>query len=103
MRLAYPTHKMRDAWWSDQDHRPIERAPRAPCCVVVYRHELLLYSEEMDPLAFDMLDRLARGEPLGAAGDALAESTGRGEEIESNIGEWFTRWAALGWISSVTV
>jgi hypothetical protein len=102
MRLAFPTQKMRDAWWADKDRRPIERLPRAPSSVAVYRHAFLLYSEEMDPLAYDMLDRLARGESLGAAGDALAEATGRGEEIESKIGEWFTRWAALGWISEVS-
>ncbi len=103
MRLEFPTHQMRDAWWADKERRPIERVTRAPSCVVVYRHKFLLYTEVMDPLAFDMLDRIAHGEALGPAGDALAESTGRGPEIEEKIGEWFTRWSALGWISSVDV
>lgn len=102
MRLEFPTHAMRDAWWADKDRRPIERLARAPSCVVVYRHAFLLYTEVMDPLAYDMLDRIARGEALGPAGDALAQSTGRGPEIEEKIGEWFTRWSALGWISEVS-
>jgi len=97
LRLVYSAHKMRAAWWDDKERRPIERAPRAPSCVVVYRHKFLLYTEEMEPLAFDMLDRLARGETLGAAGDAL------GAEVEEKIGAWFTRWAGLGWISGVRV
>ncbi len=101
MELLYPTHKMRDQF--RENERGITRPERAPSCVAVYRQKFLLYTEEMDPLAYAMLDRIARGEPLGAAGDALAASTGRGEEIESRIGEWFTRWSALGWITRVDV
>ncbi len=101
MNLLYPAHKMRDTWRENEDFRPIVRMERAPSNVVVYRQKFLMYVEEMDALAYAMLDRIARGEALGAAGDALAAETKRGEEIEARIGEWFTRWSALGWISRV--
>ncbi|HEY1956320.1 MAG TPA: DNA-binding domain-containing protein [Polyangiaceae bacterium] len=97
LRLVYPTHEMRAKWWADKDVRPIERVERAAATVVVYRHKFLLYTEVMEPLAFEMLERFGRGETLGAAGDAL------GAEVEEKIGEWFARWAGLGWISSVEV
>lgn len=103
MQLLYPAHKMRDVWRENEELRPIARPEPEPACVVVYRQTFLLYAEEMDPLAYAMLDRIARGEALGAAGDALAASTGRGEEIESKIGEWFTRWSGLGWLTRVDV
>jgi len=97
LRLAHPAHEMRAAWWADKERRPIERALPAEACVVVYRLKFLLYAESMEPLAFDMLDRLARGETLGAAAEAL------GGDVEEKIGAWFTRWSALGWISEVRV
>lgn len=101
LRLAYPSHEMRAAWWEDRDARPIARVERAPATVAVYRRAFLLYTESMAPLAFEMLERLARGETLGAAGDSLAQSSG--EDVESKVGEWFARWAGLGWISAVEV
>ena len=104
LRLAYPTNQMRDAWWADKDKRPIERVERAEANVVVYRHKtMLLYTEVVEALPFEMLSLLAAGKSLGAAGDELAASTGRGPEIEATIGEWFTRWSALGWISRVVL
>lgn len=104
LRLAYPTNEMRDAWWQDKDKRPIERVERAPTNVVVYRHKsMLLYTEPMAALPFEMLSLLASGKSLGDAGDALAASSGRSEEIESSIGAWFTRWSGLGWISRVEI
>ena len=105
LRLAYPTNQMRDAWWTDKDKRPIERVSREAANVVVYRHKsMLLYTEVMDALPFEMLSLLASGKSLGEAGDALAAShPDRASEIESSIGEWFTRWSGLGWISRVAL
>ena len=101
LRLAFPAHEMRAKWWEDKERRPIERVPPRASTIGVYRHKLLLYTEEMDAIAFDMLERLARGETLGAAGDAVARSSGA--DVESEIGGWFTRWAGLGWISAVDI
>ena len=97
LRLAHPAHEMRAKWWADKDARPIARGVRAPSTVAVYRHNFLLYTEVLEPLAFDMLERLARGETLGAAGEAV------GGDVEEKIGEWFARWAGLGWISAVDI
>ena len=96
LRLSHPAHEMRAKWWDDKDARPIARVAPAQATVAVYRHDFLLYTESIEPLAFEMLERLARGETLGAAGDAL------GEIVETKIGEWFARWAGLGWISAVS-
>jgi hypothetical protein len=100
LRLAHPTHTMRA---QHREKVPVVRPEEAATRVVVYRRDFLLYAEEMEALPFDMLERLAGGQPLGEAGDALADATGRREEVESRIGEWFTRWSALGWITRVDV
>ena len=73
--------------------------PKQPTQLVIYRRGELLYTEEMDPLSFDLVDRLAGGEALGAAGDAVAASSSDPGAVEANIGAWFTRWSALGWIT----
>lgn len=96
LRLSFPVHEMRAAWWADKERRPIERVAARPSWVAVYRHERLLYTETLEPLALDLLDRLARGETLGAAGNALGA-------VEENVGAWFTRWAGLGSIRGVHV
>jgi hypothetical protein len=98
VRLEHPAQLMRQAV---RDNEPLTAAPRHPTTLAIYRRDLLLYTEDVDALPFELLDRLARGEALGAAGDALARSTGREGEIEANIGGWFARWSALGWIVSV--
>ncbi len=100
LRLSHPAHGLRAQHrQKEQLVRPAQAATR----LVVYRRDLMLYAEEMDALPFDMLERLAAGEPLGPAGDALADVSGRRDEVESQIGEWFTRWSALGWIVRVEV
>ncbi len=100
LSLAYPTHRMRE---EQRQQKPMTTPEPAGTWLVVYRRELLLYTEEMDALAFGMLGRLAAGEALGAAGDALADESGKRPEVESHIGEWFTRWSALGWIARVEI
>jgi hypothetical protein len=100
LRLAHPAHEMRNAF-----HRapkePLARVAPAPTHLVVYRRELSLYQQPLDELSFAMLGRIAAGEPLGQAADALATESGRGDEVQAQIGAWFSQWAALGWISRV--
>lgn len=100
LRLEHPTHDMRRAARGGQ---PVVMPPRKPTRLVIYRRDLLLYTEEVDELPYELLDALSRGEPLGTASDALASRTGRQAEIEASIGAWFQRWAGLGWISRVVV
>jgi len=100
LRLSHPVHAMRAA---QRNGQPVVRPAPAPTFLGIYRRDLLLYTEEIDPLAFALLERLARGEQLGAAGDAVAEAARTPGEVEANISAWFTRWSALGWISTVRV
>jgi len=98
MTLAYPAHTVRE---QHRENKQVSRPDLGETHLVIYRRDFLLYTETLDSLAYEMLDRLARGEPLGSAGDAVAESSGRREDVESNIATWFTRWSALGWITKV--
>ncbi len=100
LRLSHPAHEMRGAFHRGEK---LERVAPAPTFLVVYRRELRHYQETLDELAFTMLDRLASNVALGEAAEAVANETGRGEEVQARIGEWFTRWASLGWISRVVV
>lgn len=100
LRLLHPAHEMRSAFHRGE---PLVRVPRSPTFLVVYRRGLRHYQETLDELAFAMLDRLAAGAPLGEAAEAVASETDREQEVQARIGEWFTRWASLGWIARVTV
>jgi hypothetical protein len=90
--LAYPADELRAL---AREGEPITRAEPSPRKTVVYRRDLLLYLERVDDAAFAVLGALARGETLGAA-------CSRAEGAEDRLGEWFTRWAGLGWISGVS-
>jgi hypothetical protein len=81
-------------------------APSAgpPIHLVVYRHELGLWDQEISADAYDFLQRLAHGESLGAACEGTAgRSPGASEELDAHLGEWFTNWTRLGWITKVVV
>ncbi|HSQ66176.1 MAG TPA: DNA-binding domain-containing protein [Polyangiaceae bacterium] len=104
LRLAHPAHEVRAAFCR-APREPLARVSPAATHLVVYRdaRELRPHQWTLDALASCLLDRLAAGEPLGQAADALATESGRGEEVQAQIGAWFTQWAALGWISRVEV
>ena len=54
---------------------------------------------DIEPGAFALLERLARGEALSAACEAVAaEEPAVGEKV----GPWFQEWAAYGWIADVS-
>ncbi|CAN5321190.1 hypothetical protein BH09MYX1_BH09MYX1_05100 [soil metagenome] len=97
--LAYPAEETRAKFRLDGT---VIRGDAKPTPLVIYRRNLLLYVEPLEPLACALLMRLQRGEALGPASEAVA--TGRdGADVESKLGEWFARWAALGFISRVVV
>lgn len=98
LALRHPANELRIAFRTEQT---LVRPAPAETFLVVYRRELLLYTEALDDLAFALLSRLRQGEALGEAGDGVAQASGRGAEVEAKIGEWFARWASLGWISRV--
>lgn len=95
--LAYPAEDVRAAF---RVRGEVLRPEPRPSPLVVYRRDLLLYVEPLEPAALALLVRLQRGEALGVASEEVAKSHGG---IEEKLGEWFARWTALGFVSSVLV
>ena len=95
--LAHPAHEYRAAVRAGT--APIRPDPR-PTYVVVYRGPTMLQYVTVEPLAFELLLRLAGGEPLGAACEELAGSRAA-HELETKVGEWFQAWTRYGWVSAV--
>ena len=98
LALRHPANDLRVAFRTGQG---LERPAAVDTFLVIYRRDLLLYAEALDALAFALLDRLAKGETLGEASEGVALASGRSAEVEAKIGDWFARWASLGWISRV--
>lgn len=97
--LAHPAHELRAAV------RGGTEAPRpvpSPTHVVVYRGPETLQYVAIEAAAFDLLGRLARGESLGDACEALAAEHPE-VDLEAKVGEWFQAWTSYGWVSTVTV
>lgn len=82
----------------------VDRAPRAVSrkkvplprrgrvCLVVHRHDQLLYYKRIEPAAFKMLAALAAGRPLTQA----VVAAGRGVK-PAQVRDWFATWMELGW------
>ncbi len=82
------------------------RPTPAATFVVVWRDaECFLRAEAIEPLAFELLTSLQRGELLGAACEALARSPASGSpsDLGALVLSWFQRWTAAGWISAVAL
>jgi len=98
--LSHATHDYRAAVRRGDDP---PRPPPGPVSVVVYRGPETLQYVEVEPLAFELLERLARGETLGPACETVAAGAGEegAAELEAKVGGWFQFWAASGWLSAV--
>ncbi len=102
VRVAYPVHHLRAAV------REGEAAPlpdRSPACVAVFRQNLSMRFDELEPAAFDLLEALAAGVPLVAACERVAASLDPAEAdaLGARVGAWFQAWTARKWIVSVEV
>lgn len=98
--LGHAAHEYRAAVRAEVEApRPLAK----PVHVVVYRGPDNLMYLEIEPLAFDLLDRLARGEALGAACEAVAASAPDGHDLEAKVGGWFQLWAASGWLTAMNL
>ena len=89
--LGYPADDVRVQLRKGE---PITRPEPSPRKAVVYRRDLLLYLEHVTDDAYAVLGALGRRETLG-------EACSRADGAEDKLGEWFARWASLGWISAV--
>jgi hypothetical protein len=103
-RVEYPVHRLRLT--SKETDAQIEAPPSsAPAHIVLFRRDNVIRFEELTPLAFDLLDALARGEPLVGACDRLAAplAPAEAEGLSAQVGPWFQQWTTLSWIVDVVV
>ncbi len=99
LRLEYPAELVRATF---RREGKVLRPEPEPNAMAVYRRELLLYAEPLEPVAHALLVRLQRGERLGAASEATAAEH-PGVALDQKLGDWFARWTALGWVAAVRV
>jgi len=80
------------------DEAIVEPRPRVGYWAV-YRGPRGVAEEELEPVAHAFLARLAAGEPLSAAVEAVAEGADEDALIDlgSRCRAWFRRWTSLGW------
>lgn len=98
LALEYPIGPLRDAVRKNESP---EKPARAPNHAAVYRRNDWLSWSALEPQAFALLERLARGEALGAACEAVAD--GDADALGAKLGGWFAAWTAEGWIANVTI
>lgn len=65
----------------------------------VFRNGHDVESKQLDPLQFNLLNRLGSGQPLGSACEAMAENldSAEGESLMAAIPSWFETWTRLKW------
>ena len=97
--LAYPAEELRSRF---RREGTVVIPEAAESFLAVYRRELLLYVEVLDRPAHALLARLARGEALGPASEAVAADAPPGL-VEERLGAWFQRWTAIGLVCGVDV
>ncbi len=102
LSLGHPVHELRD---SLREGAAIERPRPSPTHLVVHRDAgCFLRVVAVEPLAFELLETLRGGAPLGEACEATARTSQRDpQEIGERLGGWFQQWTAGGWIRGVRI
>jgi len=96
VRVRFPVDELRAA--VQRGESPERPAPK-DLCLCVWRGPDAMKYLDVEQGAFALLERLARGEALSSACEAVAsEDPGVGDKV----GGWFQQWAALGWIAKVS-
>lgn len=100
--LDHPAHELRDAVRRGEAR---ERPAAATTPVVVWRDpRCFLHAAAEEPMAFELLGALAEGAPLGAACESVASAhPEEGTDLGEQLGTWFQRWTAEGWVSAVHI
>jgi hypothetical protein len=99
--LEYPVHHYRRAAAAGEE---LPAAPEpAPVSLVLFRRDLQIRYEEVEPQALALLEALAAGLPLAPACERVAAGLDpeASAAFEGKIGAWFQAWTAAGWIVDV--
>jgi hypothetical protein len=100
LRLGYPVHLLRaDLKFG---RTPAIPGPR-PVHLAVFRKDLIVRYEELDPAADALLEAIGRGVPLVPACDAVAAGLDEeaGAALAARVGEWFAQWTSWGLIVDI--
>jgi hypothetical protein len=102
LSLGHPVHELRDAV---REGTAVERPGAAPTHLVIHRDAAcFLRAVAVESLAFELLETLRGGVPLGEACEAVARSSQRDPmEIGERLGGWFQQWTAGGFIREVRI
>jgi hypothetical protein len=95
VRARFPVDELRAA--VQRDESPERPAPN-DVFLVVWRGPDAMKYLDVEPAAYALLARLAAGESLSAACEAIAADE---PAVEEKVGPWFQQWAAMGWIARV--
>ena len=108
MRLDHPVHRVRAAL---RDTRPdgadgevgAELPVPRPVHLALFRKDLVIRYEELDPLAFALLDALAQGTPLVPACEEISMGLDdeAGAALAGSVQAWFAQWTAWGFLVDV--
>jgi len=97
LALAHPAHDFRAAVRRGQTPTPPEAQPTY---VVVHRSDEVVHCTPAEPMAFALLERLAKGMALGAACEEVA-AIDAAVDLEAKVAVWFQAWVSAGWLSAI--
>lgn len=97
VRVEHPVHRLREAILAGD--APALPDP-APACLALFRDDLQIRYDELDPACFALVETLARATPLGPACDAVATRffAAAPASVPALLQAWFARLMALGLI-----
>jgi hypothetical protein len=105
LRLEYPVIPLRRRLLTaehDHEHAELTLPERASSQWAVHRRERGLFHDALDLPAYSLLERLARGRPLGAACEEASQALGLSvEALGEKLEGWFAEWARLGYVVDV--
>jgi hypothetical protein len=97
LRLDYPVNAFYQAY---RDGAAAELPERAEASVAVFRQELTLWRQDLEPLAALLLDALGRGETLESA-VALLANRAPYSDLAAKLPQWLGSWVENGFFQSL--
>jgi hypothetical protein len=105
LRLDYPVIPLRRRLLAHAESREDEEIPLPdpePSQWAVHRRERHIFHDALERPAYSLLERLARGRPLGAACEEASQELGLSvEALGEKLEGWFAEWARLGYVVDV--
>lgn len=107
LRVRYPVGALRRrliAARDAQDSEPVTLPAEEASCLAIHRRDHLIQHDVLEPSAFELLNAIASGEPLGRACETAASRAGVAlETLGQRLEGWFGVWAARGYVVDVIV